>query len=584
MNAPRLVLAAAALWLLACAAPLAAQERIEAYDIRVAVQADGSLEVTEALRVRAEGERVRRGIQRDFPTRYRDRHGNRVEVDFEVLEVLRDGRPEPWFTESIGNGVRVNTGNDDFLPVPASFTWTLRYRTTRQLGFFADHDELYWNAIGTGWAFAIDSASVEVRLPQPVPQAQMQVEGYTGAQGARGRDFVAGTPAPGLARWTLTAPLAPGEGLAIVLGFPKGVVAEPTRAQELRWLLADNRALLIAVAGLAVLLAWCIVRWRQVGRDPPPGTVVVRYTPPPGISPAGLRYIRRMGYDTRCFTADVLALAVDGSLLIERDKGLLKDHWRLQRTAAPAPPGDGADDGRATLLGGLFERDAILELDSDSSSALQAAIHGHMAGFDRRFKGTMFRNNGGSSLVAVLIAVLFSLAALVLGEGNGLLFALLPIALMVATVIAFAILVRARTPEGRAMLDRIEGLRRYLGVAERQDLERLRGPGEEEPALDARRFEALLPYAIALDVEDAWTEKFTLAVGATAAAAATGAIAWYHGSGGGSIGDLGSFASSLGSGLTSQIASSATPPGSSSGGGGGGFSGGGGGGGGGGGR
>lgn len=583
MSARRPVLAAALAWLLACAAPLMAQERIEAYDIQVAVQADGSLEVTENIRVRAEGERIRRGIQRDFPTRYRDRHGNRVKVDFEVLEVLRDGRPEPWFTKSIGNGVRISTGNDDFLPVPASFTWTLRYRTTRQLGFFEHHDELYWNAIGTGWAFAIDSGSVEVRLPQPVPQAQLQVEGYTGVQGARGGNYAAGTPAPGLARWTLTAPLGPGEGLTVVLGFPKGVVAEPGRAQELRWLLADNRALLIALLGLAVLLAGCIVRWRQVGRDPPPGTVVVRYTPPPGISPAGLRYIRRMGYDTRCFTADVLALAVDGSLLIERDKGLLKDHWRLQRTASPAPSDDGADDGRAALLGGLFEHDAILELDKDSSSALQAAIRDHTAAFDRRFKGSMFRNNGGSSLVALLVAVLFSIAALALGEGNGLLFALVPIALMAVTVVVFAFVVRAPTPEGRGMLDQIEGLRRYLGVAERQDLERLRGPGAEEPVLDAQRFEALLPYAVALDVEDAWTEKFTLAVGAAAAAAATGAIAWYHGSGG-SIGDLGSFASSLGSNLTSQIASSATPPGSSSGGGGGGFSGGGGGGGGGGGR
>src|SRR5690606_13166941 len=270
VNARLPVLAAIVLWLLACAAPLMAQERIEAYDIQVAVQADGSLEVTENIRIRAEGERIRRGIQRDFPTRYRDRHGNRVVVGFDVIEVLRDGRPEPWFTESIGNGMRINTGNDDFLPVPSTFTWTLRYRTTRQLGFFERHDELYWNAFGTGWAFAIDSGSVEVRLPQPVPQAQLQVEGYTGPQGGRGRAFEASTPAPGLARWTLTAPLGPREGLAVVLGFPKGVVAEPSRAQELRWLLADNRALLIAVAGLVVLLAGCIVRWRQVGRDPPP--------------------------------------------------------------------------------------------------------------------------------------------------------------------------------------------------------------------------------------------------------------------------------------------------------------------------
>jgi hypothetical protein len=99
-----------------CATPLWAQERILSYDSQVMVNADGSLDVTEQIRIRAEGNQIRRGIFRDFPTRYRDRYGNRVVVDFQVLEVLRDGRPEPWFTERVGNGVRINTGNDDLLP------------------------------------------------------------------------------------------------------------------------------------------------------------------------------------------------------------------------------------------------------------------------------------------------------------------------------------------------------------------------------------------------------------------------------------------------------------------------------------
>ena len=62
------------------AAPAAAQERILAYHSLLEVQADGSLEVTETIRVRAEGREIRRGIYRDFPTRYRDRAGNRVVV------------------------------------------------------------------------------------------------------------------------------------------------------------------------------------------------------------------------------------------------------------------------------------------------------------------------------------------------------------------------------------------------------------------------------------------------------------------------------------------------------------------------
>ena len=178
---------------------LRAQERILSYDSTVAVNADGSMDVEERIRVRAEGEAIRHGINRDFPTRYRDRHGNRVVVDFTVKEVLRDGRPEPWFTEGKPNGVRLNTGNDDFLPVPADYTYTLRYRTSRQLGFFADHDELYWNAIGTGSVFSIERGSVDVHLPRTVATSELRAEGYTGTQGAQGQGFAASLPAPGMA-------------------------------------------------------------------------------------------------------------------------------------------------------------------------------------------------------------------------------------------------------------------------------------------------------------------------------------------------------------------------------------------------
>ncbi|MEO8367112.1 MAG: DUF2207 domain-containing protein, partial [Pseudoxanthomonas sp.] len=202
--------------------PLAAQERIISYDSEVQVGSDGSLDVTERIAVRAEGDNIRRGIYRDFPTRYKDRLGNRVVVDFKMIDVLRDGKPEPWFTENRFNGVRINTGNDDFLPTPAEFTYTLHYRTNRQLGFFADHDELYWNAIGTGWDFPIERGSVELRLPAPVPVDRIKVEAYTGAQGEQGDGYDAKVIAPGIARWLLTQPLAPREGMTVVMSFPKG--------------------------------------------------------------------------------------------------------------------------------------------------------------------------------------------------------------------------------------------------------------------------------------------------------------------------------------------------------------------------
>jgi uncharacterized membrane protein YgcG len=151
---------------------------------------------------------------------------------------------------------------------------------------------------------------------------------------------------------------------------------------------------------------------------------------------------------------------------------------------------------------------------------------------------------------------------------------------MVITLLIFGRLVKAPTVEGRKLMDEVEGLKLYLSVAERDELARMKGP-DGPPLLDDKRYEMLLPYAVALEVEEAWTEKFTAAVGAAAAAEATRRIGWYHG---GDVGDLGSLSRAIGASLTSQIASSSKPPGSSSGSGGGGSSGGGGGGGGGGGR
>ena len=62
----------------------------------------------------------------------------RVRVGFEVDSVERDGRAEPWSRERIDNGVRVRIGDADVDCPQGEHTYVIRYRTTRQLGFFDD--------------------------------------------------------------------------------------------------------------------------------------------------------------------------------------------------------------------------------------------------------------------------------------------------------------------------------------------------------------------------------------------------------------------------------------------------------------
>jgi len=556
-----------------------AQERIISYNSQIEVHIDGSLDVTEMIKVHAEGNQIRRGIYRDFPTRYQDRFGNRVRVDLNILDVQRNDVMEPWFTEKMTNGIRINTGNDSFLPVPADYTYTLHYRTTRQLGFFADHDELYWNAIGTGWIFPIESATVVVRLPSPVPVASMHAEGYTGRQGAKGTAYAAALPEPGNARYQLTQGLGPYEGLTIVLTFPKGLIQEPTQSERAGWLLKDNRGLLVALAGLGLLLLYMVRQWQNVGRDPQKGIVIARYEPRDGQTPAGLRFMENMGYDMRCFSGDVLALAVAGRLKIHKEDHFLGDEWSLEHV--DGPPSAQLSDGQRTLLAGLFAGGTnTLILKNTNAAIVSAARDLHRKLLKNEFQPEFFNLNGKKVGMAVLIAVVTGVIAFASSGGFGVPVIIAVMVLALISLIVFGRLVRAPTLEGRKLLDEIEGLKLYMNVAEKQELASMRGP--DEPVLDAKRYEAMLPFAVALGVEDAWTKKFTAAAGAAAAAAAANNMGWYAGHG--PISNLGSFSNEIGHSLSSSISSASTPPGSSSGGGGGGSSGGGGGGGGGGGR
>lgn len=106
------------LFLLLLPAGLRAQqygERILSFHSDISVYGDSSMVVRETIAVNATGSHIRHGIYRDFPTNYRDRWGNRVVVDFDVLAVERDGQPERWRVEPHSNGVRLYFGDKNSL-------------------------------------------------------------------------------------------------------------------------------------------------------------------------------------------------------------------------------------------------------------------------------------------------------------------------------------------------------------------------------------------------------------------------------------------------------------------------------------
>lgn len=132
MSAPLRAVVVAAVLAATCA-PASAVERILQFISDVKIEKNSDLLVTETIRVQAEGYEIKRGILRDFPTRYTGRDGRRVEVGFEVLSVTRDGRPEDYKTEGMSNGVRIRIGNASQTVSFGPHTYVIRYRTTRQM-------------------------------------------------------------------------------------------------------------------------------------------------------------------------------------------------------------------------------------------------------------------------------------------------------------------------------------------------------------------------------------------------------------------------------------------------------------------
>ncbi len=613
-------------------APVAAQadERILRYLSDVQIQKDSSLQVTEAINVRAEHDQINHGIYRDFPTHYRGRHGSQVRVGFSFERATLDGTPVPAEVEPFGNGVRIKVGDPEKYVDIGEHLYVLHYRTTRQIGRFADYDEIYWNATGNGWIFPIDIAEARIRLPEAAKFGQRAA--YTGPQGSTASNAEVVEEKPGDILFRTTQPLAPYEGLTVAVAVPKGVVAEPTSSDLLANWLSDYGPPAVGLLSLLGLAGFYFVAWKRAGRDPRAGTVVPIFSPPDDLTPAGMRYVTKMASDNRVFAAALVDMGVKGHIrLIEEDGGwFARDKTRLDRVANPNPL---PPEEEAALAQLAMSGESIM-MEQKNHAKFSAAKKSLDEVLQKAYEGRLFNKNWGWAVAGLLLLLLaiwmvsgaivaalgldvtmvlaplgaavtaallflwvqtasavgkclvsllgFAFAALAISTGAPILFQALqsgwwlPLAmplLVVPLAISAFFWIDAPTKEGRQVLDRISGFKQYLSITERERLERTTAPQDT-----AEVFEKYLPYAIALGVENRWAERFA---GVLAAAAASGqqGFAWYSGSSNPWDNPAG-FADSVGSSLASTISSASTAPGSSSGSGGGGSSGGGGGGGG----
>ena len=613
------------------------EERILSFVSDAAIARNGDLDVTETIRFVSLAQEIKHGLQRDFPTSYRSTLGQKTSVGFTVLSVERDGHGEPYELIGISNGVRIRMGDAETMLPPGEHVYVIHYKTSRQIHYGTDSDELYWNATGTGWTFPIDMAEARIRLPSPAAFGERAM--YTGPDGSTAHDAAVIDEQPGLIVFRTTRPLPSYNGLTVAAAFPKGVIDAPDAGRRLGWWLADWGALGAALLSLLGLAAYYIRAWAKAGRGPRAGPIVPIFSPPDDLSAAACRYISRMGMDNHAFSAAIVDLGVRGHIHItkEADGWLSRGTTTLERVEGGKP----LPEPEKAMLAALFAGERSIVLKQDNHMILQGARATLERNLESAYSGKLFVDNrdwaiygavgiaaailatawiailvrspaahptemampplgiaflatawwlhgvtkhtrGGMNILAWLglaLAVGFggmcAMGALMSALADGKWAVLLPLLAIPVAISAFSWMF-APTPNGRAVMDRIAGFRHYLGITEEDRLEALHPP-EKTPEL----FERYLPYAIALDVENHWADRFAAVLAAAAAATGTAAhtASFYSGSGN-MWDDPGGFANSLGSSLNSTISSAATSPSSSSGSGGGGSSGGGGGGGG----
>jgi uncharacterized membrane protein YgcG len=515
---------------------------LERFDSELRVSLDGSVDVTESLRVRFSGEW--QGIYRDLSLEHQTAQGRFERLKVEVMGVTNERgealRFEAWREEGWTHRIQV------WVPDARDATRTvvLRYRLSNVIRFFDEGspegplDEVYWNVTGNRWDVPIEGSGARVILPDGVYPTQWA--GYTGPAGSRGSDVEVEVQGSTVAFETTRA-LEPREGLTVAVGWTPGAVARPLPPSMLRRLLTEGWPAVLPF--LTFLLAFR--HWRREGRDPKRRAVTVQYEPPEGLSPTEAGTLVDHKAQMHDLTATLVDLAVRGYIHIEEradrkpgpfsgrdfffhlkkpreEWGDLAPHERryleaLLRGASyhpdgrsleasyplfdiPTGAGDGAGPGPSfasvplRFLESRFYRDL---------PEIQQAVYDQLItkGYykrDPRAVGIKWTAGG------VLLVVL-GIAAVALGMGE-LDFTIAPFVLGAALFVSGVILLVmgrfmvARTTEGARAMEGALGFKEFLSRVEEDRFKRM--------ITSPEAFERFLPYAMAFRVEGKWAKAF----------------------------------------------------------------------------
>lgn len=548
---------------------VSATEEITSYDVIIDVQKNADIIVTERIAVISEGRQIRRGIFRDLP-RLKVDEGQTIPYQYKILSVTRNGESEPFNRENVGNAKQIRIGDADVFLPRGEHIYEITYRVKNEIKFEENFDELYWNVTGNYWRFPIRSASAAVNLPENVNVKLTKA--FTGRLGNSGSDYEVTTGLRDI-RFETTRAFGAREGLTIAVRLEKGAIDALTIGEERLIFWFKNGALIILSLSLLGIFGYYILSWRAVGRDPDKLPVFPRYAPPEGYSPAAAHHVYYRGLrGDKALISTLVGLGVKNHLTMDVDKKFTS--LRRLDSDQNGKLGD-LQTEESYLRDYLFPgRTELIELDGKPNPFFTKANTSFRTHLRKNYGDAYYKWN----VMRIIFGLAITVAAIIFAVthvygGLSSYFVILLVAL-IAMNILFFFLMPAPTKKGQRIKSEIAGFRLYLKTAEATRLNAVEVGSEAPPPMTKDRYEAFLPYAIALDVEKPWSKHFekVLPVEAKNYDPHWGSLS------SGRYGSPSDFSKSLTSSLSSGV-SSAMPQSSGSSGGGG-FSGGGGGGGG----
>ncbi len=475
----------------------------------IKVQIDGSIMVKETIVADYTNEE-HHGIYRTIPVQYRDTLGNRLSLKIDVVSIT-DETGKSWnYTKSYeGDNIYIKIGDADVLLNKPS-TFALTYKVERAITFFEDHDEIYWNLTGNEWDVNMEKVHATVSLPEGTQEKDIKATCYTGYYGSSAQNCkntisgqtvtfdvvpaVEGTPA-----------LPPGQGLTVVVGFPKEIVAEPTAMQKTLWFLMENWGYLLPFMAFAYLFN----TWLKRGRDPKISrtTIMPIYTPPNNLTPTEIGTIIDESVDVRDISSAIIDLAVRGYIKIneKKDKVLFFNTTEYELMKTKEYQGDTTlKNFEKKLLNAIFNGGSSTKI-SDLKNKfykdlpdIKTSVYSGLVK-ERYFPASPENiRTGYYTLGGILLGVsifFFALIALFLSTSAAVGMGLTGILFLI-----FAKRMPAKTKKGVEAYYQIKGLEEYIGTAEKDRIQ-----FQEKENI----FEKLLPYAMTLGIAEKWTKAFS---------------------------------------------------------------------------